>query len=104
MKTLDDYWKKKMERHDTAEFHFNDEASWRRNDKEHPEQAYRRGYQQGAMTVLKGLREAKALDPWTLRKLEEFVGIKIWKWRYGKRKLKREMKDWAPEFEARMKS
>jgi hypothetical protein len=69
-----------------------------RNANEHPEQAYRRGYQQGAHAVLDPLRKAKLLDHWTQRKLENFVYWKIFDWRYAKRRrLSRHIcKDRAP--------
>jgi hypothetical protein len=67
-----------------------------RNENEHPECAYMRGYQQGAHAVLEALR-AWETDPQVIKKVERFVGT-VGKWRYtNRRRLGRHLiKDAAP--------
>jgi hypothetical protein len=60
-----------------------------RNPHENPEQAYRRGVQQGAHRVLVALEEAHALNQMTLKKLQHFVGITLFDFRYPYRKGRR---------------
>jgi hypothetical protein len=68
----------------------------RRSEHEHPEYAYRRGYQQGAREVVRALEGR--VDPALWRSLNAFVR-KVGKWRYGKRARQREvMRDQAPRF------
>jgi hypothetical protein len=62
----------KQEPRERGEFAYGDPRLTRNSD-EHPEQAYRRGYQQGAHAVLRGLREANVLDERTLLQLHAFV-------------------------------
>jgi hypothetical protein len=70
-----------------------------RNELEHPEQAYRRGYQQGAHAVANPLIKAGLLDPEIQRAVKQFVYHRIFDWRYAKqRRLGRHLnKDSAPE-------
>jgi hypothetical protein len=80
---------------DRGEFS-NDDPPNRRNDNEHPEQAYRRGYQQGAGAVLVGLRSIGTVDESVLEQVKEFVAT-IYFWRYGKNRLRRDTRrDEAP--------
>jgi hypothetical protein len=48
-----------------------------RSAHEHPEQAYRRGYQQGANEVYRALKEADALPPRLSEKLRHFIHRRI---------------------------
>jgi hypothetical protein len=84
---------------------FYDDPPMERNQHEHPEQSYRRGYQQGADAVLDALRKAEVLDESTLRKLVRFVYGKVAHWRFNSpRRLKRHMRhDRAPTIELRKK-
>jgi hypothetical protein len=89
---------------DRAEFDTDYRYPTRRNADEHPEQAYRRGYQQGAHAVLVGLREAEALDPRVLEEIDSFIGV-VGLWRYGRRALKRELiRDRAPRLTLRRRA
>ena len=67
---------------------------------EHPEVAYRRGYQQGSAHILHVLEKAGALPPELRALLDEHL-LKIVKWRYprgDRRRLRRHMRnDAAPE-------
>jgi hypothetical protein len=67
---------------------------------EHPELAYRRGYQQGSAHILHVLEKAGALPPELRALLDEHL-LKIAKWRYpsgDRRRLRRHMRDdAAPE-------
>ena len=57
-----------------------------RNPDEHPEQAFRRGLQQGAADVYHALEKAQLLDERTLKKLNHFVYWKLFWFRYAKRR------------------
>jgi hypothetical protein len=89
----------KQEPRERGEFAYGDPRLTRNSD-EHPEQAYRRGYQQGAHAVLRGLREANVFDERMLQQLREFVA-RICDWRYARRRtLERHvLKDRAPMLE-----
>lgn len=68
-----------------AEF---DSSRYERSITEHPEQAYRRGFQQGAHAVVDALKDK--VDPNTLDGLKHYVGITLAEWRYSaKRNRKR---------------
>jgi hypothetical protein len=72
-----------------------------RNSFEHPEQAFRRGYQQGAISVLDPLRRTGLLTGRVLRAVERFIFGEIFNWRYAKRRrLQRSIsKDRPPRLE-----
>jgi hypothetical protein len=66
----------------------------RRSEIEHPETAYRRGYQQGANEVMQAMLAAGLID----QKTVSTFTLKSNNWRHGKRSLKRELlKDRAPK-------
>jgi hypothetical protein len=68
----------------------------RRNSDEHPEQAYRRGYQQGAHAIAEAMRAAELLDERVLKTIDDYISV-LGLWRFGKRALKRELaRDRAP--------
>jgi hypothetical protein len=54
-----------------------------RNPFEHPEQAFRRGMQQGAHRVVHALEEAGVLDAYTLKRLQRYYGVELAWWRFG---------------------
>jgi hypothetical protein len=61
-----------------------------RSVNEHPEQAYRRGYQQGAYAIVKALKETGAIEGRILAVIEDHVNLKLANWRYSRtRRLKR---------------
>jgi hypothetical protein len=66
-----------------------EDSGMERNDNEHPEQSYRRGVQHGAHFVLDPLLKAGLLDRATQRKLEKFVYLRIYNWRYAKHRRPR---------------
>jgi hypothetical protein len=82
---------------------FASDASDERNACEHPEQAYRRGYQQGAHEVYQALKEADVLPPRLDEKLRRFIYRRIYRWRFeSRRRLRRHIrKDVAPRFKMR---
>ncbi len=86
--------------HDREEFSYADN-SMTRNDLEHPEQAYRRGFQQGAGAVYHALKKANLLSERLRERLSDFVYWKVYWWRFGKRRrLERNLcKDAAPRLE-----
>jgi hypothetical protein len=69
-----------------------------RNENEHPEQSYRRGFQQGSGEVFHALERAGLLDERTLRVLRDFVYGPVARWRFNsRRRLKRHrLHDAAP--------
>jgi hypothetical protein len=77
-----------------------DGPSMERHAREHPELAYRRGYQQGSGHVLDVLEKAGALPPALLAVLNGYQ-TKVAAWRYprgDRRRLRRHMRDdAAPE-------
>jgi hypothetical protein len=71
-----------------------------RSDGEHPERAYRRGYQQGAQAMVAAL-EGK-IDPMTWESLQDYVDGKVARGRYSKRGRKRDvLRDQPPTIERR---
>jgi len=82
-----------VRRDDPGEFlSFEVDGPERRNDNEHPQSAYRRGFQQGAWEVMSAMVKAGML------RTAAAFSAKIHRWRYGKRKLKREVnRDRAPK-------
>jgi hypothetical protein len=71
-----------------------------RNPIEHPELAYRRGYQQGAHHVVAALEKADALSPALLSVLEDYLTtVAFWRYPRGDRRRLRchLLKDRAPE-------
>lgn len=78
------------------EFSFDDD--WRvRNDLENPEQAYRRGYQQGAGAVYHALDEAHLLSERLRVRLHNFVYGPVKRWRFMQRLGRHLIKDAAPK-------
>jgi hypothetical protein len=74
-----------MSENQGAEF---DTSRYERSNTEHPEQAYRRGFQQGAHAVVEALKER--VDPNTLDALKHYVRITLAEWRNSaKRNRKR---------------
>jgi hypothetical protein len=71
-----------------------------RNDWEHPEQSYRRGFQQGAHAVWSALEKGGKLDKRTIIQCVDFVYYTVFHWRYAKqRRLGRHLhRDAAPSF------
>ena len=57
-----------------------------RNPNEHPEQAFRRGLQQGAAEIFHALQKAQLLDERTLKKLSNFAYGELWRFRHAKRR------------------
>jgi hypothetical protein len=53
---------------------------------EHPEQAFRRGMQQGAHRIYKALEQAGVLDAQTLKRIRHYYGIVLFDWRYAKKR------------------
>jgi hypothetical protein len=87
-----------------GEFKHGDEDHMERSDQEHPEQAYRRGVQQGAYFVLEALENAdqvlwncgsihdfRPVDPKLLVRIRRYVGTALGNWRYAapSRRLRR---------------
>jgi hypothetical protein len=82
------------------EFALDGPEKMERNPIEHPELAYRRGYQQGAYHVFGVLEKAGAFSPQMLRVLQAYMTA-VANWRYprnNRRRLRRHLpKDAAPE-------
>jgi len=76
-----------------------------RNRREDPEQAFRRGMQQGAHRVYHAIEEAGVLDEKTLRRIAHYYGIELFNWRYAKRRRlgRRLNRDCAPWLDLRDK-
>jgi transposase InsO family protein len=63
-----------------------------RSDQEHPEQAYRRGVQQGAYFVLEVLEAAPdSINVDLLLDIHQYVQIDLARWRYNSRRLHRRL-------------
>jgi hypothetical protein len=60
-----------------------------RNSFETPEQAFRRGMQQGAHRVLDALQKAGGVDAELLKQISNYVGITLFDFRYPYRKGRR---------------
>jgi hypothetical protein len=72
---------------------FNLDGNDERSDQEHPEQAYRRGVQQGAYFVLQALEaDPSSIDRKLLRDIKRYVESTLARWRYGPRRLGRQMR------------
>jgi hypothetical protein len=72
---------------------FNPDGKDERSDQEHPEQAYRRGVQQGAYFVLEALKAQRgAIDRKLLADISRYVERTLARWRYGPRRLCRQMR------------
>jgi hypothetical protein len=64
---------------------------------EHPEQAYRRGVQQGAHFVFEALAaDCSSVDPRFLAAVRHYVGVTLYRWRYNARRLRRQLHRDAP--------
>jgi hypothetical protein len=64
-----------------------------RSDWEHPESAYRRGIQQGAYFILAALEQDRgSVDRKLLRDIKRYVERTLARWRYGPRRLRRQMR------------
>jgi hypothetical protein len=77
---------------------FGDRGGAERNPWEHPEQSYRRGFQQGAHEIVDTLRKAGVLDPAVESALHKFTYCTVADWRFTRRRrLRRHItKDRAP--------
>jgi hypothetical protein len=77
---------------------FADDGSDNRNEWEHPEKSYRRGFQQGAHAVLDPLLKLGVLNEHVQWVLKSYVYITVANWRFSdRRRLKRHMiRDRAP--------
>jgi hypothetical protein len=65
----------------------------RRSDQERPEQAYRRGVQQGAYFILEALEANRGrVDHKLLANIRRYVGHTLFRWRYGSRRLRRHIR------------
>jgi hypothetical protein len=64
-----------------------------RSDWEHPESAYRRGVQQGAFFIFQALEaDRDSVDRKLLRDIQRYVERTLARWRYGPRRLGRQMR------------
>ncbi len=51
------------------------------SEDEHPELAFRRGYQHGAVTIAEALKNAGVLSPELMAQVREFAHVTIYNWR-----------------------
>jgi hypothetical protein len=66
-----------------------------RSDQEHPEQAYRRGVQQGANFVLEALEaDRDAIDRKLLTDIQRYVDSALMRWRFGHGSRPRRLRRW----------
>jgi hypothetical protein len=76
-----------------GEFKHDGKARMERSDLEHPEQAYRRGVQQGAYFVLEALEaDCGSVDRKLLSNITRYVERTLASWRYNSRRLRRHIK------------
>ena len=76
-----------------GEFKHDGEGCIERSDQEHPEQAYRRGVQQGAYFVLEALETDRgSVDRKLLADISRYVESTLARWRYNSRRLHRHIK------------
>jgi hypothetical protein len=77
------------------------DPEYERNPIEHPELAYRRGYQQGAYHIVAVRKQVVTLPPALLAVLENYAELTVYNWRYPRdqrKRLRRHIiKDGAPE-------
>ena len=77
----------------SGEFKHDGEGCIERSDQEHPEQAYRRGVQQGAYFVLEALETDRgSVDRKLLADISRYVESTLARWRYNSRRLCRHMR------------
>jgi hypothetical protein len=75
-----------------GEFKHDGEGCIERSDKEHPEQAYRRGVQQGAYFILEALEADRgSVDRKLLADVSRYVERTLARWRYNSRRLHRRL-------------
>src|SRR5262249_48555220 len=73
-----------------GEFRHDGEDRIERSDQEHPEQAYRRGVQQGAYFVLEALEADRgSVDRKLLADITRYVERTLARWRYSSLRLRR---------------
>src|SRR5262245_32218778 len=75
-----------------GEFKHGGKDCMERSDQEHPEQAYRRGLQQGAHFILEMLEaNLGSIDGDLLVDIHSYVQIDLARWRYNSRRLHRRL-------------